>query len=67
MAKPAKLGVSLSDRSVDWLREEIARLISDPYYLKMLDYEKEDRKLPITARQMRTFIRLEWKKRKQIA
>lgn len=44
------------------LKMETASQLNDPAYIMMLDYEKEDRKYPVTREEMIKFIRDKWSK-----
>lgn len=39
------------------LKFEVASQLNEPYYIMMLDYEKEDRKYPITREEMIKWLR----------
>lgn len=39
------------------LKFEVANKLNDPYYIMMLDYEKEDRKYPISKEEMIKYLR----------
>ncbi len=39
------------------LKMQVASALNDPYYIMMLDYEKEDRKYPISREEMIAYLK----------
>lgn len=56
---PNLFDTSLEQWTSGQLKMEVASQLDEPYYIMMLDYEKEDRKYPITREEMIKWLR--WK------